>query len=466
MSQKVTVRAKATKTVTIRMKRVGQPGPPGAGQLWGDIEGTLANQTDLANALAGKKIYHGIQTAGIPTFDDTTHILTLPAVGGSLVYWHEGVRYSGAANLTVDFDALVTLTANTQYFVTLNDAAGTFGVSTNEWTIAPNVLVATVFWNGSTHAMIDERHSYTRDRDWHRSAHLTIGARISPADFQITAPSVASPNTINIAGGTIYDEDITTVLGQLTNCRVWYQTGVSTFTFVNSNTIYPTNVRFVDSSAAYALTDVATDRWINIWVYAAPDTARGLYAFVETKANAGYASVPSARAAQPPVLSGYKLTNEMKLLYRLIMKGDETFVEFTDYRATAPVPYGGAGTLSIQDESLGVACSDETTALTTGVAKATFRMPFAMVLTEVRASVGTAPTGASLIVDINEGGVSILSARLSIDATEKTSTTAATPAVISDTALADDAEITIDIDQIGSTIAGAGLKVYLLGRRA
>ena len=112
-----------------------------------------------------------------------------------------------------------------------------------------------------------------------------------------------------------------------------------------------------------------------------------------------------------------------------------------------------------------IACSDETTALTTGTAKVTFRMPYAFTLTAVRASVTTAPTGAALTVDINEGGVSILSTLLTIDAGEKTSTTAATPAVISDTALADDAEITIDIDTVGSTVAGAGLKVTLIGYR-
>lgn len=109
------------------------------------------------------------------------------------------------------------------------------------------------------------------------------------------------------------------------------------------------------------------------------------------------------------------------------------------------------------------AISDETTALTTGVTQFTFRMPFAMTLTEVRASAGTAPTGSALTFDINETGVSILSTKLTIDATEKTSTTAATPAVISDSALADDAEIIIDIDTIGSTIAGAGAKITLIG---
>ena len=116
-------------------------------------------------------------------------------------------------------------------------------------------------------------------------------------------------------------------------------------------------------------------------------------------------------------------------------------------------------------ESIIIACSDETTALTTGTGKVTFRMPYAFTVTGVRASVTTAPTGSVLTVDINEGGTSILSTKLTIDATEKTSETAATAAVISDSSLADDAEITIDIDGIGSTVAGAGLKVTLIGNR-
>lgn len=113
-----------------------------------------------------------------------------------------------------------------------------------------------------------------------------------------------------------------------------------------------------------------------------------------------------------------------------------------------------------------LACSDETTALTTGTNKVRFRMPYAGTLTAVRASVNTAPTGAALEIDINESGTTVLSTKLSIDATETSSTTAAVPAVISDSALADDAEISIDIDQVGSTVAGAGLKVSLFIVRA
>ena len=114
-------------------------------------------------------------------------------------------------------------------------------------------------------------------------------------------------------------------------------------------------------------------------------------------------------------------------------------------------------------QSIIIAASDETTPLTTGNGKVTFRMPYAFTLTAVRASLTAAQASGSIFTaDINENGVSILSTPLTIDNTEKTSTTAATPAVISDTALADDAEITIDIDQVGSGSA-AGLKVALIG---
>lgn len=117
-------------------------------------------------------------------------------------------------------------------------------------------------------------------------------------------------------------------------------------------------------------------------------------------------------------------------------------------------------------EYLTIACSDEATALTAGTAKITFRMPYAMTLTSVRASLSTAQTSGSIFtVDINESGSSVLSTKLTIDNTEKTSTTAAASPVISDDNLADDAEITIDIDQVGDGTA-KGLKVTLIGTRA
>ena len=132
--------------------------------------------------------------------------------------------------------------------------------------------------------------------------------------------------------------------------------------------------------------------------------------------------------------------------------------------STAASTYGTIA--QAKAEYLVCAASDESTALTTGTAKVTFRMPYAMTLSGVRCSLTTAQTSGSILtVDINEGGTTILSTKLTIDNTEKTSTTAATAAVISDVNLADDAEITIDIDQVGDGTA-KGLKITLIGTRA
>jgi hypothetical protein len=126
----------------------------------------------------------------------------------------------------------------------------------------------------------------------------------------------------------------------------------------------------------------------------------------------------------------------------------------------------GDGTFASLPAVIQAAASDEVTALTTGVGKVTFRMPYAMTLTGIRASLTTAQASGSLLtVDVNQNGTSILSTKLTFDNTEKTTTIAITAPVISTSALTDDAEITVDIDQIG-TSGAAGLKITLIGTRS
>ena len=121
-------------------------------------------------------------------------------------------------------------------------------------------------------------------------------------------------------------------------------------------------------------------------------------------------------------------------------------------------------TVAAKTESIIVAAGDETTAIDVATGKTEFQMPYAFTLTEVRATVTTAPTtSGTLTVDINEGGTSILSTKLTIDVTEKTSTSAATAPVISDSTLADGGIITVDVDAISGGATEAGLKIYLIG---
>ena len=147
----------------------------------------------------------------------------------------------------------------------------------------------------------------------------------------------------------------------------------------------------------------------------------------------------------------------------LVTTGTSTVSAYEDHRQLMGGAGAGGGSPM---QCIPIACSDESTPVSVGGSKVTFRMPYAFILSSVRASLTNAQASGSIFtVDINEAGVTILSTKLTIDNTEKTSTTAAIPAVISDVNLADDAEITIDVDQIGNGTA-TGLKVYLIGAKA
>lgn len=110
---------------------------------------------------------------------------------------------------------------------------------------------------------------------------------------------------------------------------------------------------------------------------------------------------------------------------------------------------------------IGVAASDETTSLTTGVAKVTIRAPFAFTLTEVRATLTTAGSSTTT-VDVNEAGTSVLTAAISLTSSStmasSTSFSGAGPAI------ADNAAVSVDIDAAGTS--ATGLKIWLIGTRS
>jgi len=127
--------------------------------------------------------------------------------------------------------------------------------------------------------------------------------------------------------------------------------------------------------------------------------------------------------------------------------------------AGTDVIYGNSGI-----QAMIVAASDETTVLTVADGKTEFQMPYAFTLTDVRATLTTAGTTSGVTtVDIEDDGVSIFSTLLTIDFDEKTSTSAATPAVISGAALADGSVMKINVDVLSGGATEAGLKIAFIG---
>lgn len=186
------------------------------------------------------------------------------------------------------------------------------------------------------------------------------------------------------------------------------------------------------------------------------DGTRELITFVEDASAVNHVEIENEATGSGPTIRA---------------AGDDTNIDLNlEGKGTGVVKVDGASLASTYlaksalPVTFTVAASDESTAIDATGTKLTFRMPYAMTVSEVRASLNSACSTGTFTVDINEGGSTILSTKLTIDATEKTSTTAAAAAVISDSALADDAEITIDVDDDGDS-TGAGLKVTFIGTR-
>lgn len=120
------------------------------------------------------------------------------------------------------------------------------------------------------------------------------------------------------------------------------------------------------------------------------------------------------------------------------------------------VTFSGAGGVGHE-----VATFAKAGSLSVGVGSGRFTMPGAGFLIGVDAAINTAPTGASLICDVNKNGTTVFTTqanRPTILASAFAPAAVAIPDVLSFSARD---YFTVDIDQVGSTIAGSDLVVQV-----
>ncbi len=295
---------------------------------------TLAETlTDIGGAAL-----QGVEAIGAVTFNDGTHILSV----ATITYWVNGATYTTANPTTCDIDSFETLTDNTLYYFAFDDATGTLKCSDTDWNFTTQVMVATVFWNGTNGAIQKEWHNHTRNIAWHKWAHDTIGARYE-AGLSLTAPTTAADATLTIESGSIKDEDLEITISQQSTCRIIYKASASIYTWVDSSLPYAgssADPKWLDTDN-YTLTSVGNSDFVCMWVYATNDADRHIY-IIPTHAADAHNIIAQARAETAPVLSDLNLNPEMKLIYRFIYKGDGQFQESNDYRLTSPLPSGGS----------------------------------------------------------------------------------------------------------------------------
>jgi hypothetical protein len=189
--------------------------------------------------------------------------------------------------------------------------------------------------------------------------------------------------------------------------------------------------------------------------------------FLGTSATppAGYGQVVLTDATRSNPQSGWFVTKAFKTITTSEDPGTGTFNDT-----------GRLGTVTVAvlltDKSAPVATGDHTHAVaqslafsktgtlevTTGASK--FPALFDMTLIGVRAAVGTAPTGADLIVDVNLNGTTVYTTQGNRP-TISDGSTSSTETVPDVTAVAAGDLLSVDIDQVGSSTAGSDLVVAI-----
>jgi len=140
------------------------------------------------------------------TFVDNTRTLSIAPTGTSYVIYYRGKKYTITSTLSI----VLTNTPGGRYIrfnpTTLQLAETAIGEYAG---ILDNLLVAYVYWTGSKAIIVgDERHSASRDTDWHLAQHLNVGAIWRSGG--VATFSLNNQNNVGITFSnlTVADEDI------------------------------------------------------------------------------------------------------------------------------------------------------------------------------------------------------------------------------------------------------------------
>lgn len=159
------------------------------------------------------------------------------------------------------------------------------------------------------------------------------------------------------------------------------------------------------------------------------------------------------------------VTPENVALAGAFMKTEDTLDDIPDgdnYKKLTAAQLAALASTS-QLQALPYSIGDQSTPQTVGANKLTFRIPYGFLLSAVKFSAVTPPTGSAMIFDVKMNGTSIFATKPQIDAGADTSKTSAVPFALYNDALLSDAKITVDIVQVGSSVAGAGIVMHLIG---
>lgn len=431
------------------------------------------------------------------SFDNATRTFTISPTGASFTVWYKGRPYVKTApeSITI-FNSL-----GLNYIQYSTDATLTLSYTYFDFeNVAP---VAYVAWDTTTSTAIyfaDERHGIVLDWQTHEYLHRTRGSAFASgfglANYTTTGSGSSNADAqLDVANGIFFDEDIEVSITHSSTptantwqqdlqgparIPIYYKWGI--YWKKDAATDYPLQNAYTGSSLAQYNWLITTGPFAGLWtVSAMANNKYGVTWIVATNnlnepvigilGQAEYGNAGDAEAATWGELNlagfpSYEFRPLWKITYQTATAYTNTpksrIVAVEDLRGMSTVlgtnvtGGGGGGNTTPASAVFSVAGN---VAVGTGLAR--YYASDTLTITNVIASVGTAPTGSSIIVDVNKNGTTIFTTqanRPTITASSFVDLTSL-PDV---TSVAAGDYLTIDVDQRGSTIAGTDLVVQIV----
>lgn len=259
------------------------------------------------------------------SWSDVTRTLTIT---GSHSFYYRGTKFTksgGTKQISTDVGM------HYLYY----DATGTLVESFNTFPNTDVALVAFVYWNGTKGLVADERHGIAMDWATHLYLHQTVGTRYGSGLGGTFADA-----TFSVALGTIFDEDLAHDLGAATHADVLYMDGSTTWQWLEDQTkYYHDNGTLLYYNSGTSLATVAANRYVAYWVFATNSLTRPIVALMGQRIDTTLAQAQANNKYESLSL-GTLPFKEMKLLYRVILKGDKVWQETQDLRSISNLPAG------------------------------------------------------------------------------------------------------------------------------
>lgn len=197
-------------------------------------------------------------------------------------------------------------------------------------------LVAFIYWNGSKGLVSDERHGTSMSHRTHSYLHYTVGVR-----FDNGFSATFADTTFNIGIGTIWDEDLSfTLSGAQTTCDVLFKNGSAVWDWnTNQTKYYHDNTTNLYYNSGNDLVALNSNQHVAYWIFATNSITRPIISLMGQRVDTTLANARLNNKYESLVL-GDLPNQEMKLLYRVILKGDMTYEEIQDLRTVSNLPSG------------------------------------------------------------------------------------------------------------------------------